>query len=84
MSDLVSIVKKIAELEERVKKLETKGVGGVDADEQKLMEELYIRAVKLILPDKKTTAFYLQRKLWIDLPRAKQILRMLVKNGVVS
>ncbi len=57
---------------------------GMVGSNQKLMEELYIRAVKLILPDKKTTAFYLQRKLWIDLPRAKQILRMLVKNGVVS
>ena len=75
MVDLKALEKKVAELEERLDKLE---------NDKEWMDELYKKAEELVVKYDKASAIFLQRKLMIDLERAARILDKLEINGVIG
>ncbi|HBC72756.1 MAG: Cell division FtsK/SpoIIIE [Candidatus Amesbacteria bacterium GW2011_GWB1_47_19] len=75
MADLKTLEKKVNELEQRLKRLETDKVW---------MDELYKKARELVVKHNRASAIFLQRKLLIDNIRAERILDELQTNGVIG
>lgn len=84
MTDLKDLEKKVKEIEERVKKLEDQAVTGVDTQEKETLDMLYNQAKELVIKNNNASIAFLQRKLWVDFPRAKKILAQLEKEGVIG
>lgn len=82
MSDTKVLEQKIKDLEEKIKKLE--GELEYYSEERKWMDQLYEQAEKLVIKNKKATAFFLQRHLLIDFQRASELLKKLEENGIVG
>lgn len=82
MSDTKILEKKIEDLEEKIKKLEEELE--YYSEDKKWMDQLYEQAEKLVLRNKKATAFFLQRHLLIDFQRASRLLKKLEENGIVG
>jgi S-DNA-T family DNA segregation ATPase FtsK/SpoIIIE len=84
MIDLNTLEKKIIQLEQRLKKLEDQVSSPANIQEQELMAALYQKARELVEKHHKTSAIFLQRKLFIDFARAERLLDELQANGVVG
>jgi hypothetical protein len=81
IQDLKNIIK---ELEDKVKSLEKKLASLEDPEEKVFMEAIYKKAKDLIKDHENPTAIFLQKKLLIDFPRARKILKMLKDNDLVE
>lgn len=78
------LMKKIIDLEKRILLLEEKIAKLAHDDNQELMDELYEKSKNLVIRFQKASAVFLQKKLLIDFPRAKLLIKLLEKRGVVS
>lgn len=78
------LMKKIIDLEKRILLLEEKIAKLAHDDNQELMDELYEKSKNLVIRFQKASAVFLQKKLLIDFPRAKHLIKLLEKRGVVS
>jgi DNA segregation ATPase FtsK/SpoIIIE-like protein len=74
MTDLKSLEKKVAQLEDRLNKLE---------EDREYMDALYEKAKELVIKFNKSSVIFLQKKLIIDYVRASRLLDKLKANGVV-
>lgn len=79
-----TIEARLAALEARVKKLEGEPTPTLNSSDRELMEELYKKAKDLVQKNQIASVGFLQKKLWVDYPRAKQILERLEAEGVVG
>lgn len=84
MNDVKNLEKKIRTLEERMKQLEDIICSSSFVQEKELMNQLYQAAKDLVIKHQKASVIFLQRKLLIDLERAKKLLEQLEANGVVG
>jgi DNA segregation ATPase FtsK/SpoIIIE-like protein len=84
MTDLKILEKKLQELEERLKKLESKITGTPDTSDREFMDALYQKAKVLVVKYNKASKIFLQKKLLIDFVRASRLLDELEKNGVIG
>jgi len=83
--------KKLFALEKRVKKIETflEGLSAfseMEVEEVDLdaVDDLYDRAVFIVLGNEEVSVSFLQRRLQIGFNRAARILEQLERNGIVS
>ncbi|OGC45256.1 hypothetical protein A2V49_01495 [candidate division WWE3 bacterium RBG_19FT_COMBO_34_6] len=84
MTDIKDVEKRVNELEIRLKRVEDKILKPLDTNEEKLMNALYDKAKELVLKNNRSSVIFLQKKLIIDMARAKKILEKLQKNGVIK
>lgn len=75
MTDVTALEVKLKELEDRVKKLE---------DDSELMQQLYDKARHLVEKYHRSSAIFLQKKLLIDYPRARNLVDRLRQHGVID
>ena len=77
------LLEKVQKLEERIEKLEERLSCSSDTQDKELMDAIYKKAKELVERHGKVTAIFLQRKLLIDYPRARALLKQLQAEGVV-
>ncbi len=80
MTDLSVLENKISQLEERIKILEQKNAPKNKTDDE-YMTALYQKAKEIVKKYNKHSIIFIQKKLIIDMQRAKEIYRMLEESG---
>ncbi len=84
MTTLPTIEKRLSDLEARMKKVENAVSSSSSSEDGELMAALYNKAKELVLKHRKSSPIFLQKKLLIDLPRAKKLLEKLREERIVG
>lgn len=81
MTDLNTLKDKIKELENRIKILEEQLANVSNNSDGQYMDSLYNMAKQLIIKNNKISVIFIQKKLLIDLQRAREIYKRLEESG---
>jgi hypothetical protein len=75
------ILKKLEEIDERVKKIESGAIKIEKKEEEEEKDPLFFKALKIVEKREETPASFLAKELAIDQKRAEKILDQLAKSG---